>query len=78
MGDRDEWLSAFPRIVEAEREKSQLTHEELAAHLGLDVGTIKAWEQGHALPTLPEFFGLAELFGWPIPRLIVEEGLTDR
>ena len=51
-------LLGFPRILGAERKKSQLTHQELAAHLGLDAGTVEA-----------------ELFGWPIPRLIVEEGL---
>jgi DNA-binding XRE family transcriptional regulator len=76
MSDRDEWLGAFPGIVQGEREKSALTQEELAGHLGLDVEAVDSWEQGYELPTLPQFFDLAELFGWPIPRLIVKEGLT--
>jgi transcriptional regulator with XRE-family HTH domain len=78
MSTREDWLSAFPGILRGEREKSSLTPAELAERLSLDVEVVEAWELGNSLPTLPHFFHLAELFGWPIPRLIVEEGLTDR
>jgi ribosome-binding protein aMBF1 (putative translation factor) len=77
MSDRDAWLEAFPDIIRREREKSAFTNAELAERLELDVREIDSWEGGEALPTLPQFFVLAQLFGWPIPRLIVEEGLTD-
>ena len=78
MSTREEWLGAFPGILSGEREKSSLTPDELAERLSLDVEVVEDWELGNSLPTLPQFFHLAELFGWPIPRLIVEEGLTDR
>ena len=42
-----------------------LTREELADELDLDVEAVHAWERGEDLPTLPQFFSLAELFGWP-------------
>ena len=77
MGTHDEWLNALPGIIEGEREKAALTREELASELDLEVEAVYAWERGEDLPTLPQFFSLAELFGWPIPRLIVREGLTD-
>ena len=78
MSSREEWLGAFPGILSGERTKLSLTTGELAAELSLDVEVVEGWETGDSLPTLPQFFHLAELFGWPIPRLIVEEGLTDR
>jgi DNA-binding XRE family transcriptional regulator len=78
VGDRDEWLNAFPKLVERERRKSMLTQAEFAVGVGVPTESVEAWETGESLPTLPEFFRLAEFFGWPIPRLIVEEGLTER
>jgi DNA-binding XRE family transcriptional regulator len=78
MSDRDEWLIAFPGIVERERRKALLTQAEFAVGVGVETESVEAWEVGESLPTLPKFFRLAEFFGWPIPRLIVEEGLTDR
>jgi transcriptional regulator with XRE-family HTH domain len=77
MSGRDEWLNAFPGILTRERTKASLTPEELAEKLAIEVELEQGWEQGRSLPTLPQFFELAQLFGWPIPRLLVEEGLTD-
>ena len=77
MSGRDEWLSAFPGILTRERTKASLTPEELAEQLAIEVELEQGWEQGRSLPTLPQFFDLAQLFGWPIPRLLVEEGLTE-
>jgi DNA-binding XRE family transcriptional regulator len=78
VGDRDEWIRALPGIVERERRKAMLTQAEFAVALDVPTESVEDWEAGESLPTLPEFFRLAEFFGWPIPRLIVEEGLTDR
>ena len=57
--------------------KASLTPEELSEQLAIDVQVEQDWERGRSLPALPQFFDLAQLFGWPIPRLIVEEGLAD-
>jgi hypothetical protein len=36
-----------------------------SAYLGQSVD---AWEKGISLPTLPAFFELARVFGWPTPN----------
>jgi DNA-binding XRE family transcriptional regulator len=65
----------LPGILREWRQKAALTPEELAQHLGVDEASVERWERGKDLPQLPEFFALAEVFGWPIPRAIVKRGL---
>jgi DNA-binding XRE family transcriptional regulator len=71
---RDDWLRWFPGILREGRERAALTPDELAHHLGVDEASVERWERGKDLPQLPEFFALAEVFGWPIPRVIVKRG----
>jgi transcriptional regulator with XRE-family HTH domain len=70
------WLARFPQILRAERLKAAFTREELADQIGVPIEEVGPWEEGVALPPLPEFFSLAEVFGWPIPRAIVEKKLV--
>ena len=77
MGTRQEWLDAFPSIIQGEREKAALTRDELAEELDLEVDAVQAWSGEGSCRRCRKFFSLAALFGWPIPRLIVREGLTD-
>ena len=73
-GHKEDWLRWFPGILRAGREKAALTTEELAAELGVGEDNVERWEDGKDLPELPEFFAMAEIFGWPIPRAIVKDG----
>jgi len=42
-------------------EKLMLTQAELAEKLGVDISTVKAWEQGRQKPRLKHIRGLREL-----------------
>jgi predicted transcriptional regulator len=76
MDHEHQWLAGFPRVVAHQREQAALTTSELADQIGVPAASVERWEDGTTLPTLPQFFRLAELFGWPIPRAIIEEGLA--
>ena len=77
MDKQHEWLAGFPPILRSKREQSAFTPAELADQVGVAPEAVESWEEGTSLPSLPEFFRLAELFGWPIPQAIVQEGLAD-
>ena len=71
-----DWNKEFPAILSSHRERTKLTEAELATTIDVPVESVTSWESGEALPSLPEYFSLAEVFGWPIPRAFVRQGLA--
>ena len=70
------WNEEFPRILRSHRERTMLTEAELAALIGVPLASVEGWVAGRSLPSLPEYFSLAEVFGWPIPEAFVAKGLA--
>lgn len=74
MDSEQDWLVRFPKVLRSKRKQGQLTRSELAERIGVSVKAVKRWEAGEEFPTLPEFFRLATVFGWPIPQEVIEGG----
>jgi len=53
-----------------------LTEAELASLIAVPSDSVESWVAGKTLPSLPESFSLAEVFGWPIPEAFVRKGLA--
>ena len=60
------------------REAFGYTSDRLADELGIHFQTIKSWEDGAVMPTLPELRDLAVLYGTSVNDLSGDDTLVDR
>lgn len=49
----------FPEMLRGLRERGSLTQQSLSDRSGIPIGTIRNWEQGQRLPSLPQAVQLA-------------------
>ena len=69
------WDEEFPSILRSHRERTMLRWMK-PGRLRCQWNRSRAGTAGESLPSLPEYFSLAEVFGWPIPEAFVSKGLA--
>lgn len=59
-----EEFADLPHLLHTARRKLGVSQEEVARKIGVSLGTYRNWEKGRTKPEVPNFFSLADYFGW--------------
>lgn len=69
---RDKAALHVGEAIQRERERMQVSADELAERIEKSAGTVHSWETGRCCPTVPTLLRIAWALGIPITRLIEE------
>ncbi len=70
MSNTEEYLKNFSLTIKNLRQLSKFTQKEVADKLGITYQSYQAYERGKALPSLPVFISIAEVYDVSLDYLI--------
>ncbi|HCY51690.1 MAG TPA: XRE family transcriptional regulator [Clostridiales bacterium] len=70
MSNTEEYLKNFSLTIKNLRQSSKFTQKEVADKLGITYQSYQAYERGKALPSLPVFISIAEVYDVSLDYLI--------